>query len=344
MASKVSLSDVAAAAGVSISTASRALSGAGRVSAATRAHVLATAERLQFQPDVLARSFVTGKSFIVGILAENAPGLFSMPLVIGANDFLGRQGIASLTLDGHETPQVLVEHLKRLKARRVDGLLVIGDNPDLANVAWAIDFPAPVVYAFSVPGPGKDILVLPDNQAAGAMAGEHLVRLGRRHIAHITADRAFPAVEQRWAGLLGVLERERLRPVLGGPLHGDYKRHWGAEAARRLLDSGEPMDAIFAANDEIALGAYAVLAQAGLRIPDDVAIVGYDNWRGLTSRWERLLTTIDPCLVEVGQVAAARLLEAVAGEGEHGVHRVPCTLIEGRTTLGPTFGPYEMLL
>ena len=99
MDKRASMSDVALAAGVSISTASRALRGVGRISAETRARVVETAARLQFEPDMIARSFVTGKSYIVGVLAEQALGRFSMPIIMGATNHLGRENIAAVVLD-----------------------------------------------------------------------------------------------------------------------------------------------------------------------------------------------------------------------------------------------------
>ncbi|MFC9558653.1 LacI family DNA-binding transcriptional regulator [Agromyces sp. NPDC056965] len=344
MAKKVTLSDVASAAGVSIATASRALGSAGRISAETRQRVLATAERLDFQPDALAKSFVTGKSATVGVLAEQAIGLYSMPVLIGAIERLSEHGIATLMYDARATSHELLAHLRQLRARRVDGLLIVGDTPDLTSLADALDFPAPMVFADVEPsGRNSSVVIAPDGHHAGLLAGRHLIGLGRRRIAHLTASAAGPAVQRRAAGMLEALAEHELPLVLGAPLHGTYSRSWGVVAAEQLLASGEPFDAIFAGDDEIAIGAYTALSRAGLRIPDDVAIVGYDNQHRPVHHDGIWLTSIEPRLHTVGSRAAEALLASIAGEQPPAVELVPGELVVGRSTIGPTLGAYEQI-
>jgi LacI family transcriptional regulator len=343
MMKRASMSDVARAAGVSLTTASRALGGVGRVSPETRAKVIETAERLQFQPDMIARSFVTGRSYIVGVLAEHASGRFSMPLIVGATDFLGRENIATVTLDAHSRPRVLSDYLKRLRSRRIDGVLVVGDDPNRASLVLSEDFSVPVVFASSSATPETDYVVAPDNRGAGRTAAEHLIGLGRRNIAHVTAAVHEPAVDARAGGFAEALEAAGLSPALGGPLYGSYRQGWGADAAERIIAGGQPVDAIFAANDEIAIGLFATFHRHGIRVPDDIAIVGYDNRLGAIERPGPPLTTFDPDLDIVGARAAERLLAAIAGEGEPGVEYVQPRFIPGRSTVGPTISSYDLL-
>ena len=343
MAKQASMSDVARAAGVSVTTASRALSGAGRVSAETRARVIETAERLQFQPDMLARSFVTGKSFMVGVIAENAHGRFSMPLLVGAANHLGRENIAAVTLDAHGTPRVLADYLKRMRSRRIDGVLVVGDDPNRASLVLSTEFSVPVVFACSSSTPETDYIVTPHNRGAGRTAAEHLLGLGRRHIAHVTASVGEPAVAARASGFSETLEAAGRPLALGGPLYGSYLKGWGRTSAERIIASREPVDAIFAANDEIAMGLFATFHRHGIRVPDDIAIVGYDNRLSGVIRPDIALTTFDPQLKEVGERAAARLLAVIGGAGEPGTEYVEPAFIVGRSTVGPTLEPYDML-
>ncbi|GAB3393177.1 LacI family DNA-binding transcriptional regulator [Humibacter soli] len=343
MAKRASMSDVARAAGVSLTTASRALGGVGRVSPETRARVIETAERLQFQPDMIARSFVTGRSFIVGVLAEAAHGRFSMPLIVGATDYLGRENIAAVTLDAHGTPRVLNDYLKRLRSRRIDGVLVVGDDPNRASLVLSEDFGAPVVFASSSATPETDYVVAPDNRGAGRLAAEHLIGLGRRHIAHVTAAVHEPAVDARASGFTEAMATAGMPIAMGAPLYGSYLQRWGTDAAERIIASGEPVDAVFAANDEIAIGLFATFHRRGIRVPDDVAIVGYDNRLAGVRRPDDPLTTFDPELDRVGERAAQRLLEAIGGSGEPGVEFVEPRFIPGRSTVGPTLEPYDLL-
>jgi LacI family transcriptional regulator len=344
MAKRASMSDVARAAGVSLTTASRALGGVGRVSPETRAKVLETAERLQFQPDMIARSFVTGRSFIVGVLAEAAFGRFSLPLIVGATDRLGRENIAAVTLDARGTPRVLNEYLKRLHSRRLDGILVVGDDPNRASLVLSEDFAVPVVFASASSTPETDYVMAPDNRGAGRTAAEHLIGLGRRRIAHVTASLHEPAVATRAAGFVEAMEAAGLPIAMGGgPLHGSYLQRWGSDAAERIIASGEPVDAIFAANDEIAIGLFAAFHRHGVRVPDDIAIVGYDNRLAGVQRPDDPLTTFDPLLADVGGRAAERLLAIIGGGGEPGIEYVAPRFITGRSTVGPTLEPYDVL-
>lgn len=343
MTKRASMSDVARAAGVSLTTASRALGGVGRVSPETRAKVIETAERLQFQPDMIARSFVTGRSYIVGVLAEFAAGRFSMPIIVGATDFLGRENIAAVTLDAHRRPRVLGDYLKRLRSRRIDGVLVVGDDPNRASLVLSEDFSVPVVFASSSATPETDYVVAPDNRSAGRTAAEHLLGLGRRNIAHVTAAAHEPAVDARAEGFAEAMEAAGMPTALGGPLYGSYKQRWGTDAAERIMASGEPVDAIFAANDEIAIGLFATFHRHGIRVPDDIAIVGYDNRLGAVDRPDVPFTTFDANLEAVGARAAERLLAAIAGDSEPGVEYVQPRFLPGRSTLGPTLEPYDAI-
>lgn len=343
MTKRASMSDVARAAGVSLTTASRALGGVGRVSPETRAKVIETAERLQFQPDMIARSFVTGRSFIVGVLAERARGRFSMPLIMGATDYLGRENIAAVTLDAKGTPRMINDYLKRLRSRRIDGILVVGDDPNRASLVLSEDFSVPVVFASSSATPETDYVVAPDNRGAGRTAAEHLIALGRTNIAHVTAAVHEPAVDARAVGFADAMEAAGMRTALGGPLYGSYLQRWGTDAADRIIASGEPVDAIFAANDEIAIGLFATFHKNGIRVPDDIAIVGYDNRLAGVRRPDDPLTTFDPELANVGEKAAERLLSVIGGDVEPGIEYIDPRFIVGRSTVGPTLEPYDVL-
>lgn len=343
MDKRATMNDVALAAGVSVSTASRALRGVGRVSAETRARVMDTAARLQFEPDMIARSFVTGRSFIVAILAENAQGRFSMPIIVGAGNALGRENVAAVVLDAQRRPRILAGYLKRLRSRRIDGILVVGDDPNRASLVLSEEFSVPVVFASSSTNPETDFVVAPDNRTAGRMAAEHLMSLGRRRLAHVTASAGDPAVAARSEGFTDALASAGHELALGGPLYGAYQQEWGVTAARRILAASDPVDAIFAANDEIAVGLFSVFHREGVRVPDDIAIVGYDNRLGEVPRPVQPLTSFEPLLRKVGEGAVSRLLSVLEGTGEAGVEYVKPELVVGRSTVGPTLEPYDLL-
>lgn len=334
----VTLSDVAAVSGVSVSTVSRVLNGQGRVAPTTRARIHDAAQRLDFRPNALARSFALGRSQTIGLLTHNAPGTFTMPVLVGATAALGKSDMASLMYDARLDPAVLTESVRKLRARRIDGLLVLGDGPGVPLRSVSDGFSVPVVYTYGMSDDPRDASFLPNSVMAGRLAGQHLIDIGRSRIAHITADNDLSASE-RASGLSAVLAESGLTLALDKPLRGNWTRAWGVQAAHELLDSGQIVDAIFCGDDQIALGVYTVLRNAGVRIPDDIAIVGMDNTEALMGTSTNLLTTIDPNLEALGGSAAGLLLQAIGGTYEPGVHLQDCSLIIGETTTGSGLNP-----
>lgn len=314
----VRLSDVAAIAGVSLSTASKALNGSDRVSEETQARVREVAARLDFQPNALARSFALGRSRTIGILTYRAGSTFAGPVLIGAVLRLGELQQASLVFDEDLlVPRQMTDSIRALQARRIDGLLVVGDGHERVSPSVTHHFEVPVTYAFAASDHAQDVVYLPDNETAGRMATRHLLDRGRTRIAHITGARASIAVGLRQSGMRAELASAGYAQA-GRTLHGSWSHDWGAAAMIELLDSGTEIDAVFCGNDHIALGVLDVCAARGLRVPEDVAVVGVDNWEGIIlDQGIRRLTTVDLELRQLGQLAAADLLAPERTPGEH---------------------------
>ncbi|WP_116947393.1 LacI family DNA-binding transcriptional regulator [Jiangella endophytica] len=325
----VTLSDVAAVAGVSVSTASRALNGTGRVSAETRERIEGAARRLEFRPNALAQSLALGRSRTVAILTDRATNTFSMPVVIGAAGYLGAQEQAALVCDARLNRRDMAERIGELRARRIDGVVVVGDGLQGLTRSVTTEFTVPVSYAFTLSDDDDDAMFIPDNAGAGRIAAEHLLGLGRTRIVHVTAAGDDIAVRQRADGLLRTLDAAGTG-LTGEVLYGTWRESWGREAAQRVVDEAWDVDAVFCGNDHIARGVESALVAAGRRVPDDVALIGVDNWEGLIlDQSTQHLTTIDVGLAAMGEAAAAHVL---AGEERPGVHYQPPTLIVGDTS------------
>ncbi len=322
----VRLRDVAAAAGVSVPTASKVLNGGGRVAPATRERIVAAAVELQFRPDALAQFFATGRSRTIGVLTENAPATFTLPVLVGACTTLGASAMATLPLDG-----LSEDNVRTLQARRIDGLLVIGDGLGKRLRSLTSAFDVPVVYAFGISDDPEDVSFVPDSVMAGRVGTEHLLATGRRRLVHVTAA-GDQAADERLAGVEEVLAEHGTELVVP-PLRGDWTEDWGVTAARRLLAERVDADAIFCGNDQIARGVVWVLQSAGVAVPEQVAVLGVDNWPGGRRGPGRLLTTIDPNLGELGAAAARHLVDPGA-ERRAGVVTQPCTLVLGASTSG----------
>ena len=315
---RATIRDVAAAAGVSISTASKALNGQGKLRAETRDRVAQAARQLDFAPNTLAQALLAGRSFTVGLITTDSFGRFSIPVMLGAEDALGIGQISVFMCDTRDDPERERRYIEMLSARRVDGLIVTGRRIE-PRPALRAGPGIPVVYAMTQPDDGG-AAVLPDDEGGGRLAADHLLAIGRGRIAHVAGPERFLAARLRARGFSAALAAAGVEPC-GTIRYGEWGESWGREAAGQLL--ADQPDAIFCGSDQIARGVADTLRAVGRRVPEDVALVGFDNWDPMTLGALPPLTSVDPCLVEVGRVAAGQLLAAIGGERPHGVHMVP---------------------
>jgi len=318
------LSDVARLAGVSIATASKALNGRAQVRAETRAKVVAAAEQLQFSPNSLARSLLSGRSGTVGLVTHDLEGRFSIPTLMGAEDAFGTGKVSVLLCDARGDAIREQHHIQALLGRRVDGLIIVGARPDprpsLGNL------PVPVVYAYAPSDDPRDCSLVSDNVGGGRLAAEHLITCGRSRVAVISGEASYGAAQDRVAGATAALAEAGLEPVGGHALYGAWTEDWGRGAIRGLLAKHPEVDAVLCGSDQIARGVLDALRELGREVPQDVAVMGHDNWEVLATNARPPLTSIDMNLEELGRRAAARLFEAIEGTPAHGVETVPCRL------------------
>jgi LacI family transcriptional regulator len=315
---------------VSVGTASKALNGQGKLRAETIERVMLAAERLGFAPNTLAQALLAGRSFTVGLITSDSFGRFSIPVMLGAEDALGTGQVSVFMCDTRDDPERERRYVEMLWARRVDGLIVTGRRIE-PRPAVQVPPGIPVVYAMTQPAvdtaslplaPGGGA-VLPDDEGGGREAAAHLLAIGRRRIAHIAGPGRFLAARLRARGFTAALAEAGVAPC-GEIRYGEWSEHWGREAAGLLL--ADRPDAIFCGSDQIARGVTDTLRAVGRRIPDDIALVGFDNWLPMAMGALPPLTSVDPCLEEVGRVAATRLLAAIGGDHADDVHRVPARL------------------
>ena len=327
----VTIHEVARNAGVSIGTVSKVLNNQGQLRADTRLRVRAAAELLGFRPNGLAQSLHRGRTFTVGLISSDRFGRFSIPLLEGIEDALDSARVAVFLCKPTDDPAHERRHVESLLAKRVDGLIVTSRRTDPRPPLDTFGTAVPVIYAYAQTASAGAACLLPDDEGGGYLAGQHLIGLGRTRIAHITGPERFAAVRERRAGLSRALAAAQLPldPLL--TLTGPWSEAWGREAVGRLLEAGLPFDATFCGSDQIARGVADSLRECGLDVPRDVAVVGYDNWEIVAAATRPPLTTIDPCLHELGQAAASRLLGMIDG-GDGRVHahdkaRIPCRFV-----------------
>jgi LacI family transcriptional regulator len=334
-ARRATIRDVAAQAGVSIGTASKALNGQGKLRAETRARVAEVARQLGFSPNVLARGLLAGRTYTVGLITTDSFGRFSIPVMLGAEDAFGAGQISVFMCDTRDDPARERQYLDRLLGRQVDGLIVTGRRIE-PRPSVGVGLGMPVVYAMTQSLDSDEPAILPDDYGGGRMAAAHLLGGGRRRIGHITGPERFLAARRRASGFCDATADAGVSFSPNDVLYGEWSEAWGRQGASILLRNSPDVEAIFCGSDQIARGVSDTLRMLGRGVPDDIALIGYDNWEPMARGADPPLTSIDMCLEDVGRVAAEHLLSAINGKPTHGAHTVPCRLVVRDSTGWPS--------
>jgi LacI family transcriptional regulator len=342
----VTIADVAAAAGVSTGTVSKALNGTGRISADTRQKVTEAAKLLGFTArGRSADSRAAGDlAYSVGVLTSDSFGRFTIPIMLGAEDTLGPGRVSVLMCDSRGDALRERFYVDSLIRRRVDGIIVTGRSND-PRPPIADTGNIPVIYAYAPSTNPLDTSIVPNNVRVGALVVSHLLGTGRSKIVHITGPENQTATKDRETGARDALSLEKLGWA-SAPLHGEWSERWGREAALRLLRDGVAFDGAFCGSDQIARGFATGLREANVRVPASVGVVGVDNWEVMTDASRPPLTTVDLNQTELGSIAAGMIIDAIGGVPlPRGVTQIEPTLVMRESsaslpvmTLGPGVG------
>lgn len=319
------LADVAKAAGVSLATASKALSNRYDVAESTKRRVLAVAEELSFTPNPLARGLLSGKTQSVGIITSDLDGRFSPRIMMGAEDALGAEKSSVVLCNSRGEPALERHHVQELLRRRVDALMVVGNVPE-AREPLALKVQIPTVYVYQPSTDPADTSFVCDNRASGRMAARYLLDAGCRQVAHIGGDVGAVAAEDRADGTQQELAAAGLDLVGGKPFYGRWHDSWGWQVVGDLIERGVAFDGLVCGNDQIGRGAMEQLERRGLDVPGDVAVIGFDNWSVLSRDTRRPFPSLDMNLASLGRAAAQALVGA--GDSAPGVHALPGTVVD----------------
>jgi len=322
----VTLRDVAARAGVSTATASKALNGVGRMALDTRNRVRDIASDMRFRPNSLAQSLTRKRSFTVGLLTNDTYGRFSFPVMAGVSEALIDAGVSVFLCTVEDDPRLGHLHVEAMLDKQVDGIIATGKRVDRRLPLSLEHVGIPVVYAFTEPTPGAATFVSDDADGA-AQAIRHLIGLGRRQIAQVTGPSTFGVVHARADAARAELLRAGLEAR--APLLGTWSEAWGHAAVATLFEpAASRPDAVFCGSDQIARGVIDALRERGIGVPHDVAVVGFDNWEIMATSTRPPLTTVDMNLSALGHEAGVTLLALVEGRPvEPGLRRRPCRLV-----------------
>lgn len=305
--------DVARKAGVSPATVSRALSGAQGVSEATRRRVLAAAEELHYSPNYIARSLKKRRTNTIALIISDITNPFFTTLARGVEDKASEHGFNTIFCNTDEDPRVEAAYVELMLRRQVDGLLIssCGDGGSLEVLARKS---VPVVLVDrKVPNSSWDYVVGDSEYGAYALV-RHLIEVhGKKRIAVISGPLTLSTSRERVEGYRKALQEAGVTPFEEYVRIGAYKEEFGYQAMRELLESGLPVEAVFAGNNVIAVGAIRAARELGVRVPEDVAFVTFDDF-DLASALFPFLTAAKQPAYTIGTLAVEMLLERIRGE------------------------------
>ena len=325
---------VAQESGVSITTASRVINNSPHVSRTKRAAVQAAIAKLGFVPNGIAKSLVQGRSHTVGLVAQFFESPFYARLLRSVEETLSTAGYGLVVSSGHWNRREEEQCVATLRARQVDGIIVLtGALDDGFLKSLAADLPV-VVTGRALHAPGLHALHSDDHQGALA-ATRHLLQLGHRRIVHIAGTETHADAFERERGYRDALREAGIDADPALIVRGDYREESGAQAVEVLLARGVDFTAVFAANDQMATGATQVLFRRGLRVPEDVSVVGFDDL--LAAKFASPpRTSVNLCVAELGRRAALAMLDLLAGRTPAITAPEPELVVRGSTHRAPS--------
>lgn len=337
----IRMKDIAKDLGLSVVTVSKVLRDHPDIGEETRKRVLQRVKELDYEPNILARSLVTGRSYLVGLIVPGLIHPFFAEVAKALSSAIVGKGYSLIVSSSEEDPELEAREIRHLVARRLDALVIASSSSDTQIFRRMHNQSQPFILidrAFD--GLDADFVGI-DDVAAGRIATSHLIEIGRRHIAHISGRENSTGVRRR-EGYVEALRAHKL------PVREDYtisrdfvdtdSHRQGAEAMRQLIQRTPRPDGVFCYNDPMAIGAMNVILDAGLRVPEDIALVGCGNLN--YNEWLRVpLTSIDQQSHLIGERAGEILLNVIEGRGGSQPAKIilePRLIVRASTTGGHT--------
>jgi LacI family transcriptional regulator, galactose operon repressor len=324
----VTIKDIAQVAGVASGTVSKALNGSAEISEPTRARIVAVATRLGYRPNAIARSLKVQRTHTLGVITNDRDGLFTTAMVHGLADVANERRFGVFLCNSYGSTAKERRHVELLLDKQVEGIVMTDYKVEERGAPAAPTGDLPLVYLYSYTDATESPCILPDDEGGAKMAAAHLLALGRRRVGFINGPPAYEVTRSRLAGYRAALAEHGQpydgRLVLTAP---DWHQDSGFKLAQQAMALETPPDALVCANDELAAGAVLALSELKLRVPDDVAIVGFDD-RPFAAHLPVPLTTVALPLREMGVQAAHKLFDAIGGSPPVSERiYVPCSLV-----------------
>ncbi|WP_194895096.1 LacI family DNA-binding transcriptional regulator [Catenulispora pinisilvae] len=309
----ITIADVAARAGVSKTTVSRVLNGKGELDASTVERVRHVIDELGYVPSARAVSLARGRTGVIGMLVPSLTWPWIGEVIQGAVDVVESGEFGVMLFTCNQGDQSMRRFASQVNAKAFDGLLVIEPDGTLDYITELHTNGLPVVLIDDRESRPGFASVATTNRAGGRQVAHHLLEIGRRHPVVVTGNPGFGCVTERLEGFTDVFEQAGIPLPAEAVLEGDFSIESGHAAVAGALARGVEFDSVFAHNDLSAAGALQALREAGIAVPGDVAVVGFDDVE-FTALTEPPLTTVRQPLRELGATAARMLTAHLGGE------------------------------
>jgi LacI family transcriptional regulator len=301
---QATIRDVARRAQLSVATVSRALNGLGNVSEQARERIASAVSDLGYVPHAGARSLSLARNNAIGVVLPDLHGEFFSEFVRGMDREASRDGYLLLLSNFHGASEQAANALRAMRGR-VDGLIVMAPHLGAEELSSALPKGLPSILINTREGPDHHPAIHLDNGAGVRAVVDHLADLGRKRLVHIAGPAGNMDAQERAEAFRQAIAARGLH---GEVVQGDFEMESGAAAIAALLAISARFDAVFAANDNMAIGAMEALRDAGLSVPEEVAVVGFDD---IPLARHLGITTVRVRIAELGERAIARLVEGI---------------------------------
>jgi LacI family transcriptional regulator len=324
---EATIRDVARRAQLSVATVSRALNGFENVSEQARERIAAAVNELGYVPHAGARSLSLARNNAIGVVLPDLHGEFFSEIVRGMDREASKRGYLLLLSNLHSGSEQAANALRAMRGR-VDGLVVMAPHLGAAELSAALPRGLPSILINTRDASGQYPAIHLDNAAGARAVVDHLASMGRRRLVHISGPAENIDAQERAEAFRKAVE---IHGIQGRVVEGDFEMESGEAAITALLAEGVKFDAVFAANDNMAIGALEALRAAGRRVPDDVAVAGFDD---IPLARHLGITTVRVRIAELGERALGRLLEGVT-KGDAGGDELHAPELVVRSTTDP---------
>ena len=313
--SRATIIDIAKAAGISYSSVSRALNGLKGVSEDTRRKVRDIAEGMGYFPNAVAQGLVRRRTGTLGLIIPDITNPFYPELALGVEERASREGLCTFLCNTDYDPKKEKTYIKTLLEKQVDGIILAPISGTANLFEERQSMPLPCVYLGNAPENTKYSYVVTDNVRGGYLAARTLIEKGYRRIGFVSGSEGGSAVDERHSGFVEAMRRYDLPVREDDVRREDWRLQSGHEIVSRMIDSKDHPEALIAGNDLLALGIILGIREKGLKVPDDMAVIGFDDIP--TASFPGIdLSTIRQPKIRMGEAAVEIILDLIAsGDG-----------------------------